>query len=842
MLLLQKNEILNEYRKPRHSKVQPEAYQPSKDKPEHNAAVLHRDPNALDQGSTLDENGGLDAFYTVGENSPYTGVITRVLAKEQHQNSAAPIVSNVKNSTRLLTQALLDETDIRKTPLEMHPAPSASRYAEEQLLPVFKENICDASSDAPGEGNMFVDQDNYSPISPSSGDGRSISHSMKGNSTSPVCECNGVGVAPGGVFKVLMSPSVVEVETPVHNDYVDLHRIQEDMDLASQLNSQGRTPLGAVNNTPLVESKGCNENNTMLTFNVSATSSFDEDISGSSFSKQQYRYGFIGASGSSARWHGNSVSNNDEKAHEGQLPLGFLLASKRLSATEGASMELLASSRADSSAISVSSYDMPPLRPSSSELMRYYELDRRNCGERGVMVASATAMTMVKNRQTLFRSGKSMELFPSPRLGTQVDIPVRIVHFHRESISSCNMDYDIDTIVVSPFNTSDISSRYIGNESQNRILDFQNERILHTLKNKQMIQAISFSEAAELLQAGINVSPEPLSQKKKKKKKTFSWCFCFDKNQSDTVLDRKIMQNNGVGLTSHPTLTTVSWREGLKVVARLKGIPYNHADPVHKRILFTIYYALIDPKSGRPRDQIVPIRKSCVEEQAAEDVQLTFPRNHPVSWEAVGFQGSNPATDLRDTGIVGLLQLLYMLAGYADLTQTLWRLCQSPYSASPSESLSSPVSTPQASAGLSMLSQDLPFVLVVLTFVGLSLDFLEKKKPSMSLASSSPMLGGGIDASSTVATSQQKSPERSTTFEEPSVFHVSPVLCAVCEYCIGCLQLFCESWQELIEKRFPNQPTVADFGLERSRLRDRLMKSRGMDLVKNAIKRAKQHA
>ncbi|CCW67003.1 unnamed protein product [Phytomonas sp. Hart1] len=830
MLLLQKNSILNGYRKQRRSEVQSESYQKTENKTGQNAAASHKDPNALLDGLSSDKNADLDAFYSVGHNSPYTGTITRVLPKKLSQYSQASIVSEIKNTTNITPHALVSETDIEKCPsVEIHSTPTPSNYEEGHSVST-KDRIHDIKLNLPAEGNVSLDQDCDSPLVSLFSIEKSTAQRSPHNGISFYAEKNAARSTPDGVSRVLMNPSVEGLKTPIHKNHVELHQKHKGTELESQSNTEGETPFHDVNDTPLAESRSCNENNTFLTFKVSATSSFDEDISALSFPKQPYQYSLITGSG------GDSYDGN---INEDKYPLGLLVSSKRHSVMESTIMEPLGLSRAESSAFSLSCSDMLPLSPSSLEFRRYYGLGRKKCGGRSVLVTSSAAMTMVNNRHTPFRSSKSMELFSSRKSGVPADTPIRIVRFHRESVSSGNMDYDVDTIVVSPFNTSDISSRYIGSESQNRILDFQNERYLYTLKSRPMISAISFGEAVNLLKASVKVVPKLLEHKKMT---TFFSCFCFDKSGNDNVLDHKAMKNNKVDLKPYPISKTASWKEGLKVVERLKSTPYDHNDVVHQRIIFTIYYALMDSEKSQLYNQIMSIRKFSLVEQAAGDDPLTFPRDDSALWEVIGFQGTNPSSDLRDTGMVGLLQLLYMFSSYAGLTLTLWHLCQSPSLPSPSESLFSLASTPAIPTGSRMLSRDLPFVLVVLTFVGLSLDFLGKEKRLMSLAISFPVQGKGIEGVSPVVKSASKSSGKHPNLEESPVFHVSPVLSAVCEHCVGCLQLFCESWQELIKKQYPNIPTVADFGSQKSRLQDRLMKRGGTDLVKEAIKRAKQYA
>lgn len=64
--------------------------------------------------------------------------------------------------------------------------------------------------------------------------------------------------------------------------------------------------------------------------------------------------------------------------------------------------------------------------------------------------------------------------------------------------------------------------------------------------------------------------------------------------------------------------------------------PFDKEDPIHFRLLVTIYRSLT--------------------------VQLSYEiRRFGNHWENIGFQGTDPATDLRGVGILGLYQILYFV-------------------------------------------------------------------------------------------------------------------------------------------------------------------------------------
>ena len=43
-------------------------------------------------------------------------------------------------------------------------------------------------------------------------------------------------------------------------------------------------------------------------------------------------------------------------------------------------------------------------------------------------------------------------------------------------------------------------------------------------------------------------------------------------------------------------------------------------------------------------------------------------------WETIGFQGNDPATDLRSVGMLGLLQLLYFIENYKQFVDDIYSL------------------------------------------------------------------------------------------------------------------------------------------------------------------------
>jgi len=77
-------------------------------------------------------------------------------------------------------------------------------------------------------------------------------------------------------------------------------------------------------------------------------------------------------------------------------------------------------------------------------------------------------------------------------------------------------------------------------------------------------------------------------------------------------------------------------------------ISYDNSDDLHGRILQNVYMTLLD-------------------------ANVECPRLGP-HWEEIGFQGDDPATDLRGVGMLGLLQLLFLVRSHTDLAKKIHKL------------------------------------------------------------------------------------------------------------------------------------------------------------------------
>jgi hypothetical protein len=111
----------------------------------------------------------------------------------------------------------------------------------------------------------------------------------------------------------------------------------------------------------------------------------------------------------------------------------------------------------------------------------------------------------------------------------------------------------------------------------------------------------------------------------------------------------------------------VSDRDVLFCVAKC-GL--DHSDTVAERILQTIYQRLTGSCAAPvpSRAQLTGGGIGC-----ATGARQFMPSTGP-HWDAIGFQGADPATDLRGVGVLGLLQLLYLVTRHADAALDMYRL------------------------------------------------------------------------------------------------------------------------------------------------------------------------
>ena len=106
----------------------------------------------------------------------------------------------------------------------------------------------------------------------------------------------------------------------------------------------------------------------------------------------------------------------------------------------------------------------------------------------------------------------------------------------------------------------------------------------------------------------------------------------------------------------------------------LMKLPLDHGNALHRQILLTVHRLLVRPKRSDP------------------DPPTTGP-----AWEKLGFQGDNPATDLRYSGMYGLLFLLWVVDFCPGFSGAMFDMASSKL-------------------------QEFPFALVLLNFCGVALE------------------------------------------------------------------------------------------------------------------------
>lgn len=103
-----------------------------------------------------------------------------------------------------------------------------------------------------------------------------------------------------------------------------------------------------------------------------------------------------------------------------------------------------------------------------------------------------------------------------------------------------------------------------------------------------------------------------------------------------------------------PLIRTSALDEEKRFILCLTKIPFDHNNQIHSRVLFTIYKRLTGDAFNCP-----------------------VIGSH---WSAIGFQGSNPSTDLRGAGILALVQLLCFLDKGKDIPVHIFQLSKHPES------------------------------------------------------------------------------------------------------------------------------------------------------------------
>lgn len=122
--------------------------------------------------------------------------------------------------------------------------------------------------------------------------------------------------------------------------------------------------------------------------------------------------------------------------------------------------------------------------------------------------------------------------------------------------------------------------------------------------------------------------------------------------QHDKIVPEEFPQRGScLSCLSRPRLTFTGAIDERDRVFCIAATPFDPDNDVFYKILQTVYATLV-PSTHR-------------------DVSLIG--GH---WEAIGFQGTDPTTDLRGCGVLSLLQILYLVENYGELARRLHSLSQ----------------------------------------------------------------------------------------------------------------------------------------------------------------------
>lgn len=311
---------------------------------------------------------------------------------------------------------------------------------------------------------------------------------------------------------------------------------------------------------------------------------------------------------------------------------------------------------------------------------------------------------------------------------------------------------------------------------------------------------ISFWEAFILLREDTSFWKRyapPVPPSSNKKKGIFDFFSCIKDNSSNS-------KKYTVSPKKEPRIA-----EDLSFFSALLHIPFNHDHVVLRRILFTIYHSLAAPDTLEPwwkrkKKRIAAQQPAHFTSNAeGEGPRMSSCR---VAWDRVGFQGTDPATDLRSTGLLGLFHVLYLIDQYPFLTALLWQVCRGDHNK-------------DDGAGR-VLGEELPFVLVCFNITGFVVDAVLKGilKKEIKGAES----GNSASDSAALKEKVPSTPPRGVTeshrvgfcpptLEEQELASRYPVVSSSSEAFIGCIHGFVRAWLRYAEKKTPQKLTVADF-------------------------------
>lgn len=345
------------------------------------------------------------------------------------------------------------------------------------------------------------------------------------------------------------------------------------------------------------------------------------------------------------------------------------------------------------------------------------------------------------------------------------------------------------------------------------------------------MKAISFWEVILLLQSREDFRQTlPLKPLKKKKKKSFLSRFsCVS---TDTADRDPFPYNCGSIIRQEPEIL-----EDMMFTDELRKKSDCNDSPLFHRMLLTIYQSVVAPNT------VVPWWKRRGK-YAGDDCRLTAssviaehdsgPSMGPfkVVWDLVGFQGSDPTTDLRSTGILGLLQLLYLIDFYPSLNSQLWSLCQGNYYSN------------------SKTGCELPYVLVSFNITEVVVNALLKGffgKDALSMQTgqnatdsvgSHSKRGMHVDtpenaAAATAGELTEGNNDDAVTYckfsaEEAVLASKHRVLTVICEFFVGCIYQFIQEWLQKARVTTERKLSVVDFPAVKETLVERWLKEKNM--------------
>lgn len=325
------------------------------------------------------------------------------------------------------------------------------------------------------------------------------------------------------------------------------------------------------------------------------------------------------------------------------------------------------------------------------------------------------------------------------------------------------------------------------------------------------IPPISFWEALVLLHEDEHfwkpyASPSPTSKEHKKSRLSF-WKMC-------SCIPSEVSDKQGKWVVSSKKEPHIA--EDYSFFNALMFIPFDYDHMVLRRVLFTIYHTMAAPQSVEPwwRRKAMRVAQGHLS-FFVEDMEGEGPTMHPckVAWDRVGFQGTDPATDLRSTGLLGLLQLLYLIDQYPALNRLLWQVCHG------EQNTEFEINDDR------VLGEELPYALVGFNITGAVVEVTSKGL----LEKEVRCMKGGQNVVDTVSQGVQSRTgfASSSTQQDSDGNHVVsychwgreerelskryPVILTTCEFFVGCIYRFVQAWLRVAKEKEPIKLTVADF-------------------------------